>query len=75
MAPLPHAGRGFKSPLPNLAVPVSCRHRISFNQGMETMRTIRKLMLALMVTVAAAAAMPVLTTGALAECPPTCPQK
>jgi hypothetical protein len=42
---------------------------------METMRTIRKLMLALMVTVAAAAAMPVLTTGALAECPPTCPQK
>ena len=32
-------------------------------------------MLALMLTVAAAAAMPVLTTGALAQCPDKCPSK
>jgi hypothetical protein len=39
------------------------------------MSTIRKLMLAFMVTVAAVAAMPVLTTGAHAQCPDRCPSK
>lgn len=39
------------------------------------MSFIRKCMLAFMVTVAAAAAMPVFTTGALAQCPDHCPSK
>ena len=39
------------------------------------MSMIRKLVLAFMVTVTAIAAMPVLTTGALAQCPDKCPSK
>jgi hypothetical protein len=36
---------------------------------------IRKLMLAAMLAVAAIAALPVVSTGALAQCPPNCQTK
>ncbi len=39
------------------------------------MSFIRKCMLALMVTFAVAAALPVFTTGAFAQCPDKCPSK
>jgi hypothetical protein len=35
----------------------------------------RKLLLALMLSAAAAAAMPVVSTGAFAQCPDKCPSK
>jgi hypothetical protein len=39
------------------------------------MSTTRKFVLAAMAVVIAIAAMPVLTTGAFAQCPPKCEQK
>jgi hypothetical protein len=38
----------------------------------KTMSTTRKFVLAAMIAVTATAAMPVLSTGALAQCPPKC---